>query len=200
MKNCCTSTTIIPSQCESCEELIDSLCVIDSSGLACLDVSANTPQGEINQILARAICELAEIEASGCCPEWLDVTDYAASGEYEWAPAPSGEIGIIQTPQYTTPLDCNCNKVKLRGVIVGRWTASTMLMFTLPVGIGPTNVRTYPTVVIVGNEKFYYPALILVKNNEVSLLLGPATCCNSNQINTGDILVVTLESVEFENV
>jgi len=198
MKNCCTNTTIIPSQCSACEEFTDSLCVIDSSGLSCLNVPEDTPQGLINQIFAAAICDLSGGDASACCPEWADITNYAASGEYEWGPAPSGEIGVVQVPQYTIPSACNCNTVKLRGVVVGNWTDDTMLMFTLPLGISPINIRVYSTVVQVATEKFYFPALILVNGNQVSLLLDRASCCRSDEFAIGSTLIVTLEGIQFE--
>lgn len=198
MKNCCDTTTIIPTHCPTCDEFIDACCVIDASGISCLGISANTPQCDINRILAQAICDLTG--SASCCPVWEDVTGFASSGDYTWAPSPSGEIGVIQTPQYTVPLDCNCKKVKLRGVLVGNWTSSQMLMFTLPAGTQPLNIRVYPTVVAKTGEKFYYPAFILIDNNYVFLQLLPATCCESNALQVGDELTVTLENIEFESI
>ena len=178
MKICCNTTTI-PSTCPTCDEFIDACCVFDSSAISCLDISANTPQCEINRILAQAICDATGGgDASACYDGFNDLT--LNTEFYPWI-VPSGAV-----LQYSNPVSC---QVRLRGVV--QFTTSypfpsvnlTTPVFSIPSASSRPLTRAHAFSVTVGINGF---------PNDSNTLLLPGLLT----INTAGLAYISITNID----
>lgn len=167
------------------------------------------PQCDINQAVNDFLCDLSgQLDPSGtCCPEWttLNPGAYEASGGYSWSDATA--VGVEFEPlQYTTPVSCNCNEVRFKGMLNGYRFEDWTTMFTMPVGARPGKVRVYPVNVFLmeyGVEvttQDVIPSLIRVfPTGEVQVRLKEYCCSGQILLDVPRFNVfVPLEGISYE--